>query len=495
MTSQHFRIERDSLGEMSVPAQALYGAQTARAVENFPISGLRPWRAFIWSIALVKRAAAEVNSDLGLFHDREVDGKTIAARDLARAIAEASQEVMDMKWDSEFVVDPFQAGAGTSHNMNANEVIANRATQLLGGAVGKYLVHPNDHVNMAQSTNDAIPTAIRLGALWRLDEMLTSIKALQSALELKAREFDGVVKSGRTHLQDAVPVRLGQEFGAYAKAVGRDAERIERSAEGLRRLGIGGTAVGSGLNAHPEYHPRMVRRLSDLSGLRLTESDDLFESMQSLADVAEFSATMRTLALTLIRIANDFRLLASGPSTGLDEIRLPAVQPGSSIMPGKVNPVMAEMLDQAMFHIVGCDTTIAFAVQAGQLELNVMMPVIAHNLFEMMQVLIGAINAFTERAVRGLSANREKAEGWLARNAILVTALNPLIGYSQGAALVKDALSQGASIRDLAVQRARAGQLRHRDDDRAVTAEEIENALSDLRRLTEGGIVGVSAGG
>jgi fumarate hydratase class II len=495
MTSQHFRIERDSLGEMSVPAQALYGAQTARAVENFPISGLRPWRAFIWSIALVKRAAAEVNSDLGLFHDREVDGKTIAARDLARAIAEASQEVMDMKWDSEFVVDPFQAGAGTSHNMNANEVIANRATQLLGGAVGKYFVHPNDHVNMAQSTNDAIPTAIRLGALWRLDEMLTSIKALQSALELKAREFDGVVKSGRTHLQDAVPVRLGQEFGAYAKAVGRDAERIERSAEGLRRLGIGGTAVGSGLNAHPEYHPRMVRRLSDLSGLRLTESDDLFESMQSLADVAEFSATMRTLALTLIRIANDFRLLASGPSTGLDEIRLPAVQPGSSIMPGKVNPVMAEMLDQAMFHIVGCDTTIAFAVQAGQLELNVMMPVIAHNLFEMMQVLIGAINAFTERAVRGLSANREKAEGWLARNAILVTALNPLIGYSQGAALVKDALSQGASIRDLAVQRARAGQLRHRDDDRAVTAEEIENALSDLRRLTEGGIVGVSAGG
>jgi fumarate hydratase class II len=495
MTGQDFRIEKDSLGEVSVPARALYGVQTARAVENFPISGLRPWRAFIWSIAIIKRAAAEVNFELGLFHDREVEGKKIAARDLAQAIIQAAQEVMDMKWDAEFVVDPFQAGAGTSHNMNANEVIANRATQLLGGEPGKYIIHPNDHVNMAQSTNDTIPTAIRLGALWRLEEMLAAVRALQSGLEVKAQEFDGIVKSGRTHLQDAVPVRLGQEFGAYAKAVGRDAERLARSAEGLRRLGIGGTAVGSGLNAHPEFHRRMVKRLAELSGLRLLESDDLFESMQSLADVAEFSGAMRTLGLTLIRIANDMRLLASGPSTGLDEIHLPAVQPGSSIMPGKVNPVMAEMLDQAMFHVIGCDTTIALAVQAGQLELNVMMPIIAHNLFEMMQVLIGAVSAFTERAVKGLSANREKAEGWLARNAILVTALNPLIGYSQGAALVKEALSQNVSIRELAVQKARAGMLHHLDDDRAVTAEEIEVALSDLRRLTEGGIVGVSTGG
>jgi fumarate hydratase class II len=376
--------------------------------------------------------------------------------------------------------------------MNANEVIANRATQVLGGELGQYLVHPNDHVNMAQSTNDAIPTAIRLGALWRLEELLASVKALASALQVKALEFDGIVKSGRTHLQDAVPVRLGQEFGAYARAVERDAERLERSAEGLRRLGIGGTAVGSGLNAHIEYHRRMVKRLAELSGLRLTESDNLFESMQSLADVADFSSAMRILALTLIRIANDLRLLASGPSTGLDEIRLPAVQPGSSIMPGKINPVMAEMLDQAMFHVIGCDTTIALAVQAGQLELNVMMPIIAHNLFEMMQIVIGAVNAFTDKAVRGLAANREKAEGWLARNAILVTALNPLIGYSQGAALVKEALAGNASIRDLAVEKARAGQLRHRDEDRNVSAGEIEAALADLRRLTEGGIVGGS---
>src|SRR5574341_1479662 len=384
MTVQDFRIEKDSLGELRVPAGALYGVQTQRAVENFPISGLRPWRAFIWSVAAIKRAAAQVNYDLDLFKDREVDGKKFTAKRLSEAISKAAQEVMEGKWDAEFVVDPFQAGAGTSHNMTANEVIANRATQLLGGELGKYYVHPNDHVNMAQSTNDAIPTAIRLGALWRLDEMSGSLHALQAALQNKAEEFDGIVKSGRTHLQDAVPIRLGQEFGAYAKAVARDRERIQRSAEGLRRLGIGGTAVGSGLNAHPEYHARMVKKLAELTGLTLYESNDLFESMQSMADPADFSASIRTLALTLIRIANDFRLLASGPSTGLDEIRLPPLQPGSSIMPGKVNPVMAEMLDMAMFYIVGLDTTVAMAAQAGQLELNVMMPIIAHSLFEAM---------------------------------------------------------------------------------------------------------------
>jgi len=495
VTGQDFRIEKDSLGELRVPAAALYGAQTERAVENFPISGLRPWRAFIWSIAAVKRAAADVNHGLGLFNDREVDGKKFTGGQIAEAISAAAREVMDGRWDAEFVVEPFQAGAGTSHNMNANEVIANRATQILGGGLGKYYVHPNDHVNMAQSTNDTIPTAIRLGALWRLDELLTGLTKLQSALEAKAREFDGVIKSGRTHLQDAVPIRLGQEFGAYARAIGRDSERIARSAEGLRRLGIGGTAVGSGLNAHPEYHKRMVKKLSELTGLKLYESDNLFESMQSMADAADFSASIRTLALTLIRIANDFRLLASGPSTGLDEIRLPAVQPGSSIMPGKINPVMAEMLDQAMFHVIGCDTAVALGVQAGQLELNVMMPVIAHNLFEMMQVTIGAVNAFRTRAVEGVTANKEKAEGWLARNAIVVTALNPLIGYSQGAALVKEALARSAPIRDVAIEQARAGLLKHRDEDRPVKVEEIESALSDLRRLTEGGIVSGTIGG
>lgn len=473
-----FRIERDSLGEIRVPAKSLYGVQTQRAVGNFPVSGLRPWRAFIWSMATIKRAAAEVNHELGL-----LDG------DLAAAIVQAAEEVQEGRWDDQFVVDPFQAGAGTSQNMNTNEVIANRATLLLGGKLGEYRVHPNDHVNMAQSTNDTVPTAIRLGALWRLDELLGAVSRLADALRKKSVQFEEIVKSGRTHLQDAVPVRMGQEFGAYARAVERDAERVQRAAQGLRRLGIGGTATGTGLNAHPAYHSKMVRRLAELTGLELHESDDLFESMQSMADVADFSAALRTLAITLTRIANDFRLLASGPATGLDELRLPAVQPGSSIMPGKVNPVMAEMLNMAMFHVQGCDHTIALAAQAGQLELNVMIPIIAHNLFESMQVMIGAVTAFTDRCVVGLQANHEKAENWLAKNAIVVTALNPLIGYSAGAQLVKEALARQMTIVELAVEKARAGELRHREEDRLVQEDEIIRVMGNMRRLTEGGII------
>jgi fumarate hydratase class II len=467
------RIERDSLGEVQVPADALYGAQTQRALENFRISGLKPRPAFIWSMAVIKRAAAEVNRDLGLLDARR-----------AESITQAAQELMDGKWNDQFVVDPFQAGAGTSHHMNVNEVVANRATQIMGGKLGEYLVHPNDHVNMSQSTNDTIPTAIRLGCLWRLGELLGALKNLTEALNEKAIEFDDIVKSGRTHLQDAVPVRLGQEFGAYAKAVERDAERIRYAAEGLSRLGIGGTAVGSGLNAHPEFHTRMVSRLSALTGLKLRESDNLFESMQSMADMSALSSAIKTLALTLIRIANDFRLLASGPATGLDEIRLPAVQPGSSIMPGKVNPVMAEMLDMAMMHVVGCDASVSLAAQAGQLELNVMMPLIAYELFEEMQVTIEAVRAFTEKAVRGVEANRGKAEAWLEMNAVIVTALNPLIGYAQGAALVKEATKRNAPIREVAMQKAEAGELKHRDEDRAISVEEIKSAFADLRKLT-----------
>jgi fumarate hydratase class II len=473
------RIEHDTLGDVNVPADALFGAQTQRAVNNFSISGLRPWRAFIWSMAVIKRAAAEVNQELGLLKD-----------ETAAAIIEAAQEVMDGKWDDQFVVDPFQAGAGTSHNMNMNEVIANRATLLLGGKLGEYRVNPNDHVNMSQSTNDTIPTAIRLGCLWRLDELLEAIKGLSTVLHQKALEFDDIVKSGRTHLQDAVPVRLGQEFGAYATAIQRDAERIHHSAEGLRRLGIGGTATGTGLNAHPEYHARMIRRLSDLTGFSLNSSDNLFESMQSMADAADFSASLRTLAITLTRIANDFRLLASGPATGLDELHLPAVQPGSSIMPGKVNPVMAEMLNMAMYHIQGCDLTVSLASQAGQLELNVMMPIIAHNLFEMMQVMIGSITAFTKKCVLGLQANRLKAEGWLEKNAIIATVLNPLIGYAASAALVKEAMLRNITIREVAHEKVAAGELKHIKDGRLITIEEIDLALKDLKHLTYGGIAG-----
>ncbi len=481
MTSDgDIRIETDSMGEVRVPRRALYGAQTARAAANFPISGLRPYRAFIWSMATVKRGAAEVNADLGLLE-----------RGLSQAIAEAAEEVRRGDWDSEFIVDPFQAGAGTSHNMNVNEVIANRATELLGGSPGDYRAHPNDHVNMAQSTNDTIPTAIRLGCLWRLDELLTAVGDLALALQRKSREFDPVVKSGRTHLQDAVPIRLGQEFGGYATAVARDADRIRRAADGLRRLGIGGTAVGTGLNAHPEYHGRMVRKLEQLTGLELHTCDDLFEAMQSLADAADFSASLRTLAITLTRIANDIRLLASGPATGLDEIRLPALQPGSSIMPGKVNPVQAEMLNMAMYHVQGCDLTVSLAVQAGQLELNVMMPIVAHNLFEMMQVTIGAVRSFTERAVLGLVANPAKAEAWLERNAIVVTALAPLIGYRPAAELVHQATEANRSIREVAHDQAKLGALVSvKDPSRKITPQEVDAAIGDMRSLTEGGIRG-----
>ncbi|HEX7434731.1 MAG TPA: aspartate ammonia-lyase [Anaerolineaceae bacterium] len=478
------RQERDSLGPVYVPDNALYGAQTQRAIENFPVSGLRPWRAFIWSMAAIKKAAAEVNATLGILDPK-----------IASAIIQAAQEVIDGQWDAQFVVDPFQAGAGTSHNMNVNEVIANRATVLQGGQLGEYKVNPNDHVNMSQSTNDTIPTAIRLGCLWRMDELLIAVQALAEALKAKGVEFDDIVKSGRTHLQDAVPVRLGQEFSAYAKAVERDGERIRRSGDNLRRLGIGGTAVGSGLNAHPEYHRRMVARLSENTGLKLMESDNLFESMQSMADMVDFSASMRTLAVSLIRIANDFRLLASGPATGLDEIRLPTVQPGSSIMPGKVNPVLAEMLDMAMFHIIGNDTSVVMASQAGQLELNVMMPLIAHELFESMAVTIGAVNAFTQKCVVGLKANRTKAEGWLAKNTIIVTALNPVIGYAAGAALVKEALARDLSIQEVAMEKVNRGELLKRDTGQPLTAADIHEVLGDLRRLTEGGITGTSAGG
>jgi fumarate hydratase class II len=439
-----------------------------RAVHNFRVSGLKPYRAFVWGMAVIKQAAAMVHMDLGMLDEER-----------GKAIVEAAREVIDGRWDDQFVVDPFQAGAGTSHNMNTNEVIANRANQILGFAIDDpdKPVHPNDHVNMAQSTNDTIPTAIRLGALWRLDELTDGVDRLAVELRAKAVEFDTVIKSGRTHLQDAVPVRLGQEFGGYARAVERDTGRIRRSAEGLRRLGIGGTATGTGLNAHPEYHARMVRKLSELTGLELFESDDLFESMQSMADAVDFSASMRTLAVTLDRIANDFRLLSSGPSTGLDEIRLPAVQPGSSIMPGKINPVLAEMLNMACFHVMGNDLTVMMAGQAGQLELNVMMPIIAHNLFETMQVLIGAVAAFTDRCVVGLQANPAKAEGWLAKNAILVTALNPVIGYLKGAEVAKEAMATNRTIKDVVVERG------------YLSAEEADRIL-DAHQMTQGGIQG-----
>jgi len=470
-----YRIEKDSLGELQVPANAYYGVQTQRAVNNFPISGQRPYRAFIWSMAAIKRAAAEVNADLGLLE-----------KPLADAIAKAAAEVMEGKLNDQFVVDPFQAGAGTSHNMNANEVIACRANEILGHAVAAPAkdkpVRSNDHVNMAQSTNDTIPAAIRVGSLWRLNELVDTLRELVKALRAKAAEFDDVVKSGRTHLQDAVPVRLGQEFGGYAKAVERDVEKILAAAEGLKRLGIGGTATGTGLNAHPEYHARMVKRLGELLNMKLQTSDDLFESMNSMQDAVFFSGAIRATAQDLIRIANDFRLLSSGPSTGLDEIRLPPVQPGSSIMPGKVNPVLAEMLDMAMFYVLGLDHTVTLAAQAGQLELNVMMPIIAHSLFQAMDIMIGAVRAFTTKCVVGIVANREKATGWLAKNAIIATALNPIIGYQKGAEVVKKAMAENRSILDVVVE---LGYMTHDDAEKAL----------DAGAMTHGGLTSTPAAG
>ncbi len=469
-----FRIEKDSLGEVRVPAGAYYGAQTQRAVDNFPISGMRPWFAFVWSMATIKLAAAKVNRDLGL-----LDAK------MADAIVQAAQEVIDGKWTEHFVVDPFQAGAGTSHNMNLNEVIANRANEILGYALDskdKKPVGANDHVNMAQSTNDTIPTAIRLGVLWRLDELIGVLEHFVSETRKKAAEWDDIVKTGRTHLQDAVPVRVGQEVGAWAKAIERGIEKLKMASEGLRRLGIGGTAAGTGLNAHTEYHARMVKTLSELTGITLQPSDDLFESMQSMQDAVFFSGAIRTVAQDFTRIANDVRLLSSGPTTGLAEMTCPPVQPGSSIMPGKVNPVLAEMLNQAMFHVMGSDHTVTLCAQAGQLELNVMMPMIAHSLNEMMQVMIGSVRAFTDKLMMGLTVNRDQAEGWLSRNPILVTALNPIIGYANGATVAKKCLAEGKSVRDVVLEMG------------LMSADDLEKALAPYP-MTEGGIHAGGGGG
>ncbi len=465
-----YRTEKDSLGAVNVPRNALWGAETQRALENFPISGLAQYRAFVWATAALKRAAAEVNRDLGLL-----------APPLAEAISASAQEVMDNEWADQFVVDPIQAGAGTSHHMNVNEVIANRANQILGYQLDdpRKPVNPHDHVNMAQSTNDTVPTAIRLGCLWRLGESLKTLDALQQVLEQKSREFDDVIKSGRTHLQDAVPVRLGQEFGAYAQAIAFDRERIATAGDRLRRIGIGGTATGTGLNAHPQYHARMIERINQLTGLQVRSSGNLFESMQSLADPVDFSAALNTLAITLTRIANDLRLLASGPTTGLAEIELPAAQPGSSIMPGKVNPVMAEMLNMACYQVMGNHFTVMLAASAGQLELNVMMPIVAYNLFQTMDILIRAIGTFTSKCAVGITANRENAAAWLARSTALVTALNPVMGYEKAAQVAQEAMARRVPIRQVVLEK------------RYLTAEQLDHIL-DLAAMTEGGILDTS---
>lgn len=454
-----YRIERDTLGEVRVPSDALYGAQTQRAVENFPVSGMVAQPALIRATAWIKKAAAQANRDLD---------RLPAAP--ANAIIQAADEVIAGKWNSQFVVDVFQAGAGTSHNMNANEVIASRAAQLLGEGAR---VNPNDHVNMGQSTNDVMPTAIRLAALALLQDLYPAVHGLADALEEKAVEFADVLKSGRTHLQDAVPIRLGQEFGAYARTIRRCARRIAAGEESLRELGIGGSAVGTGLNAGREFRELTVRYLREETHFDLRSADDLVEAMQNMDPFLELSGNLRLLAVALTRIANDIRLLASGPNTGLDELRLPAVQPGSSIMPGKVNPVLAEMLNQACYHVLGNDQAVLLGVQAGQLELNVMMPMIGHNLFEQLRVLTGAINAFTHKCVRGIQPNHERLRYYLDRTLGLATALNPYIGYANAAAIAKEAQVTGRSIRELVAEK---GLLTPEELDRALSPENMADA-------------------
>lgn len=437
------RIEHDSLGDVAVPATALYGAQTQRAVENFPISGMHAHPAMIRATVLVKKAAALANMETDRLDPR-----------IGQAIVQAADEVLAGKWHEHFVVDVYQAGAGTSHNMNANEVLANRAIEILGGQRGdSKLVNPNDHVNMAQSTNDTVPTAMRIATLLMIGETLPAIGRLAEAFEEKGREFDHIVKSGRTHLQDATPIRLGQEFGAYGLTLRRDSERLRRASETLYELNIGGTAVGTGLNAEPGYISGVVRHLAELTGLPVRNADSLVEIAPSMASFVEVSGALRVLATDLTKIANDIRLLASGPATGFYEIVLPAVQPGSSIMPGKVNPSMAEMLNQVCFQVLGHDATITFAAQAGQLELNVMMPVIIHNMLWALTITKNAMDAFTTRCVKGIVANQQRCEDYAFKSASLVTALAPYIGYHESATIAQEQVRTGRDIRDIVRER------------------------------------------
>ncbi len=443
------RQEKDSLGVVEVPAGAMYGAQTARAVENYPISGVRAAPALIRAMGIVKKAAAEANGELG-----------VVTKERAEAIARAAQEVIDGEWDKEFVVDVFQAGAGVSFHMNANEVIANRANQIVAGAkgsaavaaaLGKYeWVHPNDHVNYGQSTNDVFPTAMRLGTLLALEGLYPVLDGLAGSFAAKAAEFDGVLKAGRTHMQDATPIRLGQEFAAYGVAIRKAKESVARAGEGLRELGLGGSAVGTGINTHPGYRALAIAKLAEISGQRLVAAEDMRWAMQSCAPMGEVSAALRGLALEVIRIANDLRLLASGPNTGFNEIHLPSLQPGSSIMPGKINPVLAELAAMVGFQVVGNDTAVAMAVQAGQLELNVMMPTMAYSVLQSVSILTNMLRELDVRCVRGITANVARCEFYAQSTVALATALNPYIGYAKAAELVKESVASGRSVIEIA---------------------------------------------
>ncbi|HEY0154030.1 MAG TPA: class II fumarate hydratase [Longimicrobium sp.] len=460
-----FRTERDSLGEMQVPADALYGAQTQRAVENFPISGIRFPRRFIHALGTIKKAAAQANAELGQLDDGVAD-----------AIVRAADEVIEGRWDAQFVLDIFQTGSGTSTNMNTNEVIATRAGQLRGE--GETRVHPNDHVNMGQSSNDVIPTAMHVAARVAIQEdLIPALERLRDALRAKAAAFDDVVKSGRTHLMDATPVRLGQEFGGYASQVEHGIRRLRAAGEELAELALGGTAVGTGTNALPAFPGAAIARISDLTGITFCEAENHFEAQGAKDAYVSASGALNTLAVSLLKIANDIRWLASGPTSGLAEITLPAVQPGSSIMPGKVNPVMSEALMMVCAQVMGNHVAVTVGGQHGNFELNVMMPVMAHNLLQSVAILAQGCDAFRTRAVEGIGANRERCRELLERNPSIATALNAYIGYDEAAAVAKESAKNYESVRDVVKRRG------------LLSDEQLDQVLN-VRDMTEPGIPG-----
>jgi fumarate hydratase class II len=460
-----YRIDRDSFGEIKVPAEAYWGAQTQRAIENFPISGLRFPHAFIKALGLVKLCAAKVNKELGLLDDG-----------LAEAIRQAAREVANGKLDEHFPLDIFQTGSGTSTNMNANEVVANRACELLGGRRGdKSLVHPNDHVNMGQSSNDVIPSCIHISAALALSEKLfPAIEKLQKALEQKAQEFDDIIKTGRTHLMDAMPIRLGQEFSGYVAQMQLSRERLEAVLPRLYELALGGTAVGTGINTHPEFGTRVAQALAEETGLPFRETRNHFAAQAAMETAVELSGALKALAVAIYKIANDLRWMNSGPQAGLAELKLPALQPGSSIMPGKVNPVIPEAVMMVAMQVMGCDLTITTAAASGNFELNVALPIIAYNLLFMIETLANSCEVFAEKCVMGLVANRELMKRLAAQNPILATALAPHIGYDKAAEVVKRALAEDKTVREVVLELK-------------LLPEEKLDEILNLRRLTEPG--------
>ena len=460
------------MGEMRVPANAYYGAQTARAVENFPISDLRFSRRFIRALALIKLHAARTNLELGLLPSN-----------VANAIEKAAREVVEGKHDDHFVVDVFQTGSGTSTNMNANEVIANRAAEILGGKAGDRSVHPNDHVNKGQSSNDVIPSAIHIAALDGIvHEFIPALTELHVALRRKAESFAEIIKIGRTHLQDATPIRLGQEFSGYAAQVEQGIRRLTLATESLSELALGGTAVGTGINTHTQFAKRTIARIASETGLVLLEAENHFSAQSAIDACVETSGALKSVALALFKIANDIRGLGSGPRCGLGELKLPATQPGSSIMPGKVNPVMPEMVIQVAAQVIGADATITFGATCGAFELNTMLPVVAHNLLQSIELLATASRVFARRCVEGLEADAEKCHSNIEQSLAMCTALAPVIGYDQAAKIAKIAYESGRTVREVALEVS------------GLDRKHIEELLDPLRQTQPGGDVGAGGG-